>query len=718
MGPRLIAAGIGVAIAAIGCVVFLQTRHPQVVATNGAAAYTPAWAIPGGVTRCQLLRKVPSGANRLRMALSNGPKEGIIQAVIYQRSARIAGAQLPSDTGNVNFKLGRTLPALHRARLCVSNPGSQRMVFLGEYKKPRNPGAGGLKRPVPSIIFLYPGSASWLGRAGTIIKRFGYVQAGVLAGWTLWLAGALGLAMFGLALWLVVSQRGTRAPPRQANDAGRTTGPIRAQLARIPPAAWGCALVALLSALTWSLIVPLFQVPDEQAHVAYAQHLAEVGAPPAGQRGSSSLSEDERRLFSRLRSRAITHRPENPPLSTPRAHRQLEEAVDEPADRAGAGGYNNATQNPPLYYGLAAIGYRLSPFTDLPDRIHAMRIVSALLAALTALLAYLFIREVFPATPWAWTVGGLAVAAQPMFGFIGGGVNNDNLLFAASAGVLLTLAIGFRRGLTLQRGIALGACIAAGLLAKASMFGLIPGIVGGVALIVARTPAARRQEALRAAGAAALVAAAPFLLYMAFNSLVWGRDVLFGTPQAGGQRTATAAFPTRPSTLSGHLSYLWQFYLPRLDLMRHWFPVYEARAIWLNGFIGRFGWLDYGFPGWVYDFGLVAGATIVIMAWWELISKLDAVRRRITELLAYVLIAGSLLVLLGWIGYDWRRSHPGQFEQARYILPLLALYGALITLAVRSAGRRWGPVVGVLIVTLALGQSVLAMLITLTRYYG
>ena len=180
----------------------------------------------------------------------------------------------------------------------------------------------------------------------------------------------------------------------------------------------------------------------------------------------------------------------------------------------------------------------------------------------------------------------------------------------------------------------------------------------------------------------------------------------------------TATFVTRPSTLSGHLSYLWQFYLPRLDVMRHWFPVYEARTIWLNGFIGRFGWLDYGFPGWVYDFGLVAGAGILVMAWWEFISRLDAVRRRITELLAYVLIAGGLLVLLGWIGYDWRRSHPGQFEQARYILPLIALYGALIALAVRGAGRRWGPVVGVLIVTLALGQSVLAMLITLTRYYA
>ena len=434
MWPRLIAAGIGVVIAAIGCLLFLQTRHPQIVATNGVAAYTPAWAIPGGGTRCQLLRNVPAGANRLRMYLSNAPKVGLIQAVISHRGERIAGAQLASQVGNVNFKLGRTLPALHGASLCVSNPGTQRMVFLGEHKKGRTPGAVGARNPVPSIVFLYPGNASWLGRAGTIIKRFGYVQAGVLGGWTLWLAAAFGVGMFGLALWLVVSQRGTRAPPRRADVAQRPTGRIRAVLARIPPAGWGCALVALLSALTWSLIVPLFQVPDEQAHIAYAQHLAEVGAPPAGQQGKPAISEDERRLLSRLRSRAITHRPENPPLSTPRAHRRLEQAAGRPADRAGSGGFSNATQNPPLYYGLAAIAYRLSPFTDLPDRIHAMRILSALLAALTALLAFLFVREVFPATPWAWTVGGLAVAAQPMFGFIGGGVNNDNLLFAASAG--------------------------------------------------------------------------------------------------------------------------------------------------------------------------------------------------------------------------------------------------------------------------------------------
>lgn len=390
--------------------------------------------------------------------------------------------------------------------------------------------------------------------------------------------------------------------------------------------------------------------------------------------------------------------------------------MDRPADRAGEGGFSNATQNPPLYYLFSAAAYRASPFTDLPDRVHAMRIASALLAAITALLAFLFVRELLPATPWAWTVGGLAVAVQPMFGFIGGGVNNDNLLFTASAGALLVLAIGFRRGLTVRRGFALGACTAVGLLSKATMIGLLPGIVLGVGLILLRAP--DRREAWRGAAAAAGVAAAPLLLYMGLNSLVWDRGVLFGSPQAEGPRAATATFPSRTGTLGGHLSYLWQFYLPRLQVMDAWFPTYEAREIWFEGFIGRFGWLDYEFPGWVYDFGLAAGAATIVLAARQLISRIDAVRRRIAELATYLVIVAGLLVLLAWVGYDWRLGHAGQFEQARYLLPLLALYGGLIALAARGAGRRWGPVVGVLIVSLALAHSVLAMLLTLTRYYG
>jgi hypothetical protein len=152
--------------------------------------------------------------------------------------------------------------------------------------------------------------------------------------------------------------------------------------------------------------------------------------------------------------------------------------------------------------------------------------------------------------------------------------------------------------------------------------------------------------------------------------------------------------------------------------MGRWFPTYEAREIWFEGFIGRFGWLDYALPGWIYDFGLVAGAGLLALIGRELISRVDAVRRRFMELVTYVAIVVGLLGLLAWVGYDWRLGHAGQFEQARYILPLLGIYGGLIAIAARGAGSRWGPVAGVLIVSLALAQSVVAMLVTLTRYYG
>jgi Predicted membrane protein (DUF2142) len=716
MRARLVAGAVGIAIVAATSLIFLQTRHPQVAGTNSVAPFAPAWAIPGGGTRCQLLHRLPAGANRLRIVLSRASPGALIRAEIDRRGTPVAGGVTRAQPGDVNVKLAQRTIGRRRVRLCIFNGGKERLVFLGEHKRSRKPSAAGSKHPVPSVVFLKPGTSSWLGRAGTIIKRFGYVQAGVLGGWALWLAAALGVAMFALALWAVIGPLEPRPPPAAPEGSGRT---IRAQLARIPTPGWVCAIVALLSALTWSLIVPLFQVPDEQAHVAYAQHLAEVGAPPAGHRDTAAISEEERRLLDALHWRQITHRPENPPLRTPRAQRNLERVVDRSdGDRAGKGGLSNATQNPPLYYSVAAAAYRLSPFTDLPDRVHAMRIASALLAALTALLAYLFVRELLPSTPWAWTVGGLAVALQPMFGFIGGGVNNDNLLLAASAGVLLALVIAFRRGLSVRRGVAIGACTAVGLLTKATMIGLLPGIVVGVGLLVLRAGPADRREAWRGAAAAAGIVVVPFLLYMVLNAVAWDRGLLFGSPQAEGQRARTAAIPSRAGTLSGYLSYVWQFYLPRLEVMSSWFPTYEAREIWFEGFIGRFGWLDYEFPGWVYDVGLVGGAAVLLMAARELIRRLDAIRRRVMELIAWAVIVVGLLGLLAWIGYDWRLSHPGQFEQARYLLPLLAFYGGLLAIAARGAGTKWGPVAGVVIVSLALAQSVLAMLLTLTRYYG
>ena len=500
------------------------------------------------------------------------------------------------------------------------------------------------------------------------------------------------------------------------SEAGGRLQAIRAKLGRVPSGAYLCALVALLNALTWSLIVPLFQVPDEQAHVAYAQYVAETGRPPSRGTSGQGVSEQERNLLTALGWKEVVHRPWNRPLASHAAHRRLERAVDAPARtvRRGPGG-GTVINYSPLYYGAAALAYRVLPATDLFDRVHAMRVFSALLAAATVLLSFLFLRELLPSTPWVWPVGALAVAFQPLFGFIGGGVNNDNLVIFAATGTLLALAICFSRGLTPSRGLLLGTFAAIGLLAKPSMFGLGPGIALGLGILILRASPAARRRALLGAAAAAAAAAIPVLVYVALNSAVWDRGLFFAGP---GVESPGHVAQAEPGSLAGRLGYIWQFYLPRLPSMTPEFHGLPLRDIWFNGFVGKFGWLDYGFADWAYWLALGVIAVLLLLAVRELWACRDALRNRLGELATYGTIAVGLLILLNWIGYDVQLGEAEGFEQARYLLPLLALYAAIIALAARGAGRRYGPAAGVLIVSVAIAHSLLAMLLTVTRYYG
>lgn len=488
-------------------------------------------------------------------------------------------------------------------------------------------------------------------------------------------------------------------------------------LARAPRGAYICALVALLNALTWSLIVPPFQVPDEPAHVAYAQYIAETGRPPSRGSPGQGFARQERDLVRALGWKQTAHRPWNRPLASHRAHERLEQAVDTPAPtvRHGRGG-GTVVNYSPAYYAGAAAAYRLSPATDLFDRVHAMRIFSALLAGATVFLAFLFLRQLLSGTPWAWPVGALAIAFQPLFGFIGGGVNNDNLITSATAGTLLALATCFRAGLTLRRGALLGGFVALGLLAKPSMLGMAPGVALGVAMMLLRAAPGDRRDALRGAAAAAIAVAIPLLIYVGLNSAVWDRGLFFAGP-GGGESLGTVTH-VEPGSLAGRLGYIWQFYLPRLPGMTLEFPYYPLKEVWFDGFIGRFGWADYGFAGWGYDLALGVLAVVLALAVRGLVISRKALRGRLGELVTYAAIAAGLLVMLNWIGYDYQLEDNRGFEQARYLLPLLGLYGAVIALAARGAGRRYGPAAGVLFVSVAIAHSLLAMLVTVMRYYG
>ncbi len=492
-------------------------------------------------------------------------------------------------------------------------------------------------------------------------------------------------------------------------------------LPSVPTAGWLCALVALLLGVVWSLIIPLFQVPDEEAHVGYAQYLAETGRPPSGTNDETGLSAEERALMRATYWRVVIFHPDSRPPVTKAEHRRLEIAIDRDADRESEGGYTRASANPPLYYAAASAAYRTSPSTDLHDRIHFMRLLSALLGAVTVLFIFLFLRELFPGTPWAAPVGALAVAFQPMFGFISGGVNSDNLLYTAAASIFLGFAVCFRRGLTVPRGLWIGGSGAVAVLAKIPALGLLPGIALGLVLLIGAASPADRRVAIRAALAAGGTILVALLGYLLLNSAVWDRGLYLGETAGKDVPGSPVSLPStgdQQPTLSGYLSYTWQFYLPRLPSMGDWFEINPLREVWFNGFVGQFGWLDYGFSRWVYDLALVIYGGLLALLARELIRLRPRLRSRSRELATYGALALGLLLFVHAGSYVGQLDNPGGFEQARYLFPLLALYGAIVALAARGAGRRYGPAVGYFLVSLAIAHTAVAMLLTLTRYYG
>jgi 4-amino-4-deoxy-L-arabinose transferase-like glycosyltransferase len=478
-----------------------------------------------------------------------------------------------------------------------------------------------------------------------------------------------------------------------------------------------CAAIGALNAVTWSVLTPPFQVPDEPVHAGYAQYVGETAEVPRPLANGFYWDPpaDARIAFEGVPF-TIVGRPTWSSADDREVQRRLE--ADPGSVEEGGAGY--ASRHPPLYYAYEGVAYRVAEPGTFLDRLHAMRIASALLAGAAVGFVFLFLRELLPGRRWAWTLGALAVAFQPLFGFMTGGVNNDNLVFVAGAALLAGLARAFRRGLTPALGAWIGAAVAVGLLAKLTTYGLVPGAAAGVLLAAWRTPPERRRAAVAGVAVAAVVAALPAGAWLLASSTVYDRPGNTATGDIG----SGSAFQVREL-----VSYVWQFYLPKLPFMTDQFPVgapgwsnYPDYPFWqtyIQGFTGRFGWFQYGFPEWVNWLALAIYAALIGLAGAALWRSRAALRRRWPELLTYVLLLTGLMALINVVGYQYRLGpEHDNFEQTRYLLPMVGLYAAVVALAARGAGRRLGVAVGAFLVVLAIGHNLFAQLITMDRYYN
>jgi 4-amino-4-deoxy-L-arabinose transferase-like glycosyltransferase len=489
------------------------------------------------------------------------------------------------------------------------------------------------------------------------------------------------------------------------------TRPRALRRRRLPIGALTCAAVAVCASLAWSFVTPAFRVPDEIDHYRYVEQLVEDQRPPTP-RENAAISDDIAAALRQLRMDRTLDVMPHAGIWSELQERRLAEALAVAQRGDGNGVSYGATPQPPLYYALETAAYELGRGQTLLQRLSYMRWESALLAGVTVLFVFLFLRELLPGWRWAWSVGALCVALNPLFGYMSGGVNPDALLYAVSAALFYVLARGFRRGLTPRLALAFGAVVAAGMLGKSNFVGLLPGAVLGLTLLTVRarrTSGVPLRDVLRLPAIALVTAAVPIALVAVANVAFWNRPAV-------GLRTARLG-DTADGSLSEELNYIWQLFLPPLPGTQHLFPpgLSPTRQLWIDGFVGRFG-LEQ-FPDWAFDVALVVLIAIALLALRGLFACRHAVRARWTEAVTWSAMTAGVFVVIGLQSYSVFAAGYRGAAQTRYLLPLLALYALTLVLAARGSGRRWAPTVGVVLVLLALAHGLFGQLLMISRFY-
>jgi hypothetical protein len=578
-------------------------------------------------------------------------------------------------------------------RVCFET-GTGRVALGGQGIPNAGPGkltAG--KRKVPSEIslnFVREHKQTLAGLAPTVFHRASLFRPGWVAPWTYW-----GLLILTLAL--------IAAAPASLFLYRRRRPPLRVALA-------GVAAIAFLNAATWGLVMPTFSPPDEAAHYAYVESLVERGhrplTTPVGGEGSYTNGTTAAIEVAGL---PLIKGPLGKPPWTRAEESGLDAALRRLGDSASqrGGGWTPAAGYSPVYYALEAGPYVLGRSGSIFTRMWLMRLLSALMAAATAAFAFVFARELVPSVDWVAPTAALAVAFQPMFAFVGGSVNNDNLLILLATIELYLLARALRRGLDDRLAAAIAVVLGLGIAAKPTMWAVVPLAVAVLAWVLFRDRKVPRPPALRI-GAIALGS---------FAAVVALRYALFAGDDAVAEAVNRPS--ARPFQLRELLSYTWQWYLPKLSFMNErFFPGYSPLYdVYVKGFWANFGQLDTYFVDRVYRIlvWVTLGASALVGV------AVFRARRSLATVLPRVALGvgavASIALLVNVRSYLALLDANVSFAQGRYLLPVIAVFGATVAGAALAFGRRNGIVAATGAVLALACFNAFSLGLALTRFY-
>jgi 4-amino-4-deoxy-L-arabinose transferase-like glycosyltransferase len=464
---------------------------------------------------------------------------------------------------------------------------------------------------------------------------------------------------------------------------------------RVPLSLAVLLAVAVIQAVTWSLVIPALQGPDEVAHFTYTQLIVEKGGIPWRPGGLGKELDPFTREVGNAQVNAGLL-----PLAGNLGARPLWTSADVALwsrrdaalpDSARSVGGTSATslKNPPVYYLYEAVPYAVARGGSFFDREMVMRLANIPLLLIALTFVWLVAGELFGRRS-DQVLATATAALVPQLTNVTATINPDALLIAEWSAAIWLMILILRRGLQFRLLLWLAAVVVlAGFTHGRSLPLLLP-------VVLTLAIAFGRDRGWRPLRIAAAFGAAYVLIILVAST--WGQG-----------------------SLREFASYVWQFYLPKLGFMNPSIgpPDYGFRRAFTERLYGTLAQLEVVLPHtlgtwmlWLTVLGLIA----LVVA---LVLQRDAVRRNAP--IAIVLGATIIALLLGLhlAAYRSMLTSPGDpIITARYLLPLLPLFGAAIVIVARALPRTGAAVFAGLVLAGGVALQFVSLGLLWERFYA
>lgn len=226
--------------------------------------------------------------------------------------------------------------------------------------------------------------------------------------------------------------------------------------------------IAFIHASIWAAITPLWQIPDEAAHYEYVRLLVKLGRMPTKEDEDPAIQADilrsmwENNYWEYLGYK----RPDHPPTSFLAGGWTSGGNIPETGVVGDSyiGAFSNLNNTQPLYYLALAPVQQAILDLSIDEQLRILRLASRFIFALAVAFVILTAFNLFNDNLVPIIGVGIVTSLQPMFAYIGSGVNND--VGVACLGALLAWQVSA----TWRYGWSPGKLAAISLIAIAAVF--------------------------------------------------------------------------------------------------------------------------------------------------------------------------------------------------------------------------------------------------------